>query len=316
MSQEVVKNPVIRQGWLRVLLFGAVFCLLTLLIAIPAALLLAGVTVDELKSNLVDTLEGLLSGNYLWLMILVEFAIAVLSVGCFRLWIDRRGLKDLGWSSDGFTGEAVIGLFMGPAVMGIAALLMLVSGHLDWTDIVWDPSSLFVSLGLMALIAFSEELVFRGYILDNLLESFSNKWVALIISSVLFAAFHFTGPGIHTLAFLNLFLAGLLLGINFIYTRNLWFSFFFHLSWNFFQGPILGFRVSGLTLPSLLIPDTKGDLFITGGDFGLEGSILTTVVTVIAFFVIAWAFERKYNSPEQGAANPRRIPNPPPAAKA
>ncbi len=296
MSQEVVKNPVIRQGWLRVLLFGAVFCLLTLLIAIPAALLMAGVTVDELKSNLVDTLEGLLSGNYLWLMILVEFAIAVVSVGCFRLWIDRRGLKDLGWSSDGFTGEAIIGLFMGPAVMGIAALLMLVSGHLEWTDIVWDPSSLFVSLGLMALIAFSEELVFRGYILDNLLESFSNKWVALIISSVLFAAFHFTGPGIHTLAFLNLFLAGLLLGINFIYTRNLWFSFFFHLSWNFFQGPILGFRVSGLVFPSLLQTETKGDLFITGGDFGLEGSILTTVTAFIAFFLLAWAFERKYNS--------------------
>jgi hypothetical protein len=148
----------------------------------------------------------------------------------------------------------------------------------------------------MALIAFSEELVFRGYILDNLMESFSNKWVALIISSVLFAAFHFTGPGIHTLAFLNLFLAGLLLGVNFLYTRNLWFSFFFHLSWNFFQGPILGFRVSGLVFPSLLQTETKGDLFITGGDFGLEGSILTTLTAFIAFFVIAWAFERKYNS--------------------
>lgn len=296
MSQAVIKNPVIRQGWLRVLLFGAVFCVLTLLIAIPAALLLAGVTVDQLESNLVDTLEGLMSSNYLWLMILVEFAIAVISVGIFRLWIDRRGLKDLGWSPDGFTGEAIIGLFMGPAVMGIAALLMLFSGHLEWTDIVWDPSSLFVSLGLMALIAFSEELVFRGYILDNLMDSFSNKWVALIISSVLFAAFHFTGPGIHTLAFLNLFLAGLLLGINYLYTRNLWFSFFFHLSWNFFQGPILGFRVSGLVFPSLLQTETKGDLFITGGDFGLEGSILTTLTAFIAFFLVAWAFERKYNS--------------------
>lgn len=290
------KNPVIRQGWLRVVLFGAVFCLLTLLVAIPAALLLAGVTVDDLKTQLLSSLEGLLTGNYLWLMILVEFLIAVVSVGIFKVWIDRRGLKDLGWSPEGFTGEAIIGLFMGPAVMGIAALLMLVSGHLEWTDIVWDPSSLFVSLGLMAIIAFSEELVFRGYILGNLMDSFPNKWIALVLSSVLFAAFHFTSPGIHTLAFVNLFLAGLLLGINYLYTRNLWFSFFFHLSWNFFQGPILGFRVSGLAFPSLLQAETKGDLFITGGDFGLEGSILTTVTAFIAFFVVAWAFERKYNS--------------------
>ena len=298
MSEVVVKNPVIRSGWLRVLLFGAAFCLLTLLIAIPAAVLLAGVTFDALKSNLLDTLEGLLTGNYLWLMILVEFAIAVVSVGIFRMWIDRRGLKGLGWSPEGFTGEAVIGLFMGPAVMGVAALLMWWSGHVSWVDIAWDPSSLFVSLGLMALIAYSEELVFRGYILANLMESFPNKWVALIVTSVLFAAFHFTGPGIHTLAFLNLFLAGCLLGINYLYTRNLWFSFFFHLSWNFFQGPILGFRVSGLSFPSLLVTETKGDLLITGGDFGLEGSILTTVTAFIAFFLVAWAFERKYNNGE------------------
>jgi membrane protease YdiL (CAAX protease family) len=187
---------------------------------------------------------------------------------------------------------------MGPAVMGVAALLMWWSGHVSWVDIAWDPSSLFVSFGLMALIAYSEELVFRGYVLANLMESFPNKWVALIVSSVLFAGFHFTAPGIHTLAFLNLFIAGCLLGVNYLYTRNLWFSFFFHLSWNFFQGPILGFRVSGLSFPSLLVTETKGDLFITGGDFGLEGSILTTVTAFIAFFLVAWAFERKYNNGE------------------
>jgi membrane protease YdiL (CAAX protease family) len=294
MSEAIIKNPVIRQGWLRVVLFGVVFCVLTLLVVIPAAVLVAGVSVDELKSSFFPTLEGLLTGNYLWLMILLELVIAVISVGIFRLWIDRKGLKDLGWSPEGFTGEAVIGLFMGPAIIGIAALLMLLAGHLDWTDIVWDPSSLFVSLGLMAIIAFSEELVFRGYILGNLMESFSNKWVALIISAVLFAGFHFTSPAIHTLAVINLFLAGLLLGANYLYTRNLWFSFFFHFSWNFFQGPILGFRVSGLTFPSLLQAETKGDLFITGGDFGLEGSILTTVTAFIAFFLVVWAFERKY----------------------
>src|SRR5258708_25291372 len=151
----------------------------------------------------------------------------------------------------------------------------------------------------MALIAFSEELVFRGYILGNLLDSVGNKWVALVLSSVLFAAFHFTNPGIHTLAFVNLLLAGLLLGINYIYTRNLWFSFLFHLSWNFFQGPILGFRVSGLNLPTLLVAEPKGDLFITGGEFGLEGSILNTTVSVIALCVLALVFEKKYAQPQQ-----------------
>ncbi|HEV9037403.1 MAG TPA: CPBP family intramembrane glutamic endopeptidase [Puia sp.] len=296
MTEAIVKKPVIRQGWLRVLIFGALFIILTLLIAIPAAMLVAGIPGDQLKQQPIATLSGLLTGNYLWLMILVELAISVISVGVCRLWLDRRPLVDSGWFADGFTGEAITGIFMGPALLGIVAIVLLLTGHVEWTDVVWAPSSLFVSLGLMALIAFSEELVFRGYVLGNLLETLPNKWVALIIASALFAGFHFPNPSIYALAFVNLFLAGLLLGINYIYTKNLWFSFFFHLSWNYFAGPIMGFHVSGLAQPSLLQADTKGDLLITGGDFGLEGSILTTCVAVIAFFVLLWAFERKYAS--------------------
>ena len=294
MSDQAIKNPVLRPGWLRVVIFCISFCVLTLLIAIPVVVTVAGVSIDDMKAQPVATLSGLLSGNYLWLMVLLEFAIAVVSVGVFRLLVDRRSLGSLGWGLEAFPGEAMTGLFLGPALLGISALLMMASGHLEWVDINFDPSSLFVSLGLMGLIAFSEEMVFRGYILGNLLDSFANKWVALILSGILFSAFHFTNPGIHTLAFVNLFLAGLLLGINYIYTRNLWFSFLFHLSWNFFQGPILGFKVSGLSLPALLVAEPKGDLFITGGDFGLEGSILNTTVSVIALCVLALLFERKY----------------------
>lgn len=307
MTEEAIKNPAIKQGWLRVLVFGAIFIVLTLLIAIAAAILVAGVPKDQLQQQPIATLSGLLTGNYLWLMILVELAISVISVGVCRTWLDRRPLLDPGWFAEGFTGEAITGLFMGPALLGTVAVVLLLTGHVEWADIVWAPSSLFVSLGLMALIAFSEELVFRGYILGNLLESFSNKWVALIVTSALFAAFHFPNPSINTLAFVNLFLAGLLLGINYIYTKNLWFAFFFHLSWNFFAGPVMGFPVSGLTQPSLLQADTKGDLLITGGDFGLEGSILTTCIAVIAFFILLWAFERKYAST---SAAPPPVPTP------
>ena len=297
MNNQAIKNPVLRPGWLRVLVFCISFCVLSLLITVPAVIAMAGASPNDLKAQPVTTLTGLLTGNYLWLMVLLEFVIALLSVALFRLLIDRRSLGSLGWSLDVAPGEAVTGLFMGPALLGISALLMVASGHLEWTDISFDPSSLFVSLGLMGLIAFSEEMVFRGYILGNLLESVENKWVALGISGVLFAAFHFINPGIHTLAFVNLFLAGLLLGINYVYTRNLWFSFLFHLSWNFFQGPILGFRVSGLSLPSLLVAEPRGDLFITGGDFGLEGSILNTTVSVIALCVLTVVFEKKYAGP-------------------
>ncbi len=300
MADQVIKNPSIRQGWLRVLLFGccflAVTLLLTLLVVVPVLLSQTGVPIEQLKSNMAGYMADLASGNYLWLLVIVEFAVSFISVFMCRKWLDRRSWASLGWTFDGFGSEAATGLFMGPALLGITYILLLATGHLEWTDIVWDPSSLFVSLGLMLLIAFSEELVFRGYVLGNLLDSFSNKWIALGISAVLFAVFHFDNPGIHPLALVNLFLAGLLLGINYIYTKNLWFSVFFHFSWNFFQGPILGSRVSGMSLPSLLQTEIKGDLMITGGDFGLEGSILNTLVSVITILILIWAFTRKYRT--------------------
>jgi uncharacterized protein len=294
MSDRAVKKSLIKQGWLRVLLFGGCFGLITLLVAIPAVLLVAGVKKEDLQADPIHVLAGQLTGDYLWLMLILECIISLVTVWIFRVFVDRKSFASLGFRFDGFGGESATGFFMGPALLGISALLLLLSGHLKWVDIHFDPQSLTVSFGLLVLIAFSEELVFRGYILNNLLETFANKWIALPISAILFAGFHISNPGMNSLAFANLFLAGLLLGVNYIYTKNLWFSFLFHLSWNFFQGPLLGFNVSGLHMPSLLEGQTTGDLLVTGGDFGLEGSMLNTAVSLTTILVLAWAFERKY----------------------
>ncbi len=293
MADQVSKNPLIKQAWLRVLLFGCCFILVTLAVAIPALQLIAGIKPADLAAHPLTTVAAF-SPQYLWLFILIELVVSLISVGGFVLLVDRRPFVSLGWTWSNFQQEALTGLFFGPALLGLSAVIMLLSGHLEWTDITWDPSALFVSLGLMLMIAFSEEIVFRGYVLGSLLDTFPNKWIALIISSLLFAVFHISHPGMQTLAFINLFLAGLLLGVNYMYSRNLWFSVMLHFSWNFMQGPILGFRVSGFALPSVLVAEPKGDLFITGGDFGLEASIMNTALCFIAIFVLAWAFEKKY----------------------
>ncbi|HXO74102.1 MAG TPA: CPBP family intramembrane glutamic endopeptidase, partial [Puia sp.] len=189
MSDQVKKNPVIKQGWLRVLLFGVCFFIVTLLIAIPAILAIAGTSPQQLENNLVPTISALFTGNYLWLLVVLELAISLVSVCILRFFIDRRSFISLGWDLQGFTSEGLTGLLIGPAILGLTSVLLLLSGHLEWTDIVWDPNSLFISLGLMVLIAFSEELVFRGYILSNLLKSFPNRYIALAVSAFLFACF-------------------------------------------------------------------------------------------------------------------------------
>src|SRR5580658_8575790 len=294
MPDPTTKTPVIPQAWLRLLLFGCTFVVVALLIGIPAILTVTGTHLDALEKDVLQFLSGLMAGDYLWLMLVLEFFTSVISVGIFRLLIERRTFPGLGWTLDGYVGEALTGFFLAPALLGLVAIAILLGGHVEWTDIIWEPTTLFISFGWMTIIAFSEELVFRGYILGNLMEWIPNKWIALGISSVLFAAYHAITPGIHTLAFVNLFLAGMLLGLNYIFTRNLWFSFLLHLGWNFFEGPILGFHVSGTTFPSLFQAEPNGDLFITGGDYGLGGSMPMTLLLVVAILVLAWAFERKY----------------------
>ena len=164
--------------------------------------------------------------------------------------------------------------------------------HLQWTDITFSGTDLFIEFGMLLIVAFYEEIVFRGYILNNLMESF-NRWVALLLSAVLFTVFHLDNPGINIIPSINIFLAGILLGINYIYTKNLWFAILFHLGWNFFQGPVLGYKISGVNLPTLLQTELKGDLLLTGGDFGFEGSFFCTGLIVIAILLLYRLYENR-----------------------
>lgn len=98
---------------------------------------------------------------------------------------------------------------------------------------------------------------------------------------------HVFNPNFSLIAFLNILLAGILIGSTYIYTRNLWFPIALHLFWNWLQGPILGFEVSGGqlggTLLSLELPEEN---IINGGAFGFEGSVLCTALIIIAIAII------------------------------
>ena len=141
-----------------------------------------------------------------------------------------------------------------------------------------------------AIISWMEEISFRGYILRNLMDSF-NHYGALLVSSLMFALFHGLNPGLSFLSLFNLFLAGILLGIVFLYTRTIWFALGLHFSWNFFQGPVFGFPVSGISMDGLVKQQQVGSELVTGGNFGFEGSLLCSLLLISAIFIT----DRYYN---------------------
>lgn len=278
-------SPIIRNGWLRVLLFLIGYMLLIFFgsTLVDFLVVLAGLEV---------TTETLF-----YFSITLNFIIAFVSVSLFRNLFDRKSLISLGLAWKGFGKERAAGIFTGILLLSIMAVVLWLMKLLDWFVADVDAGAFLVSTIMLVLVSLSEELVFRGYVLNNLMQSMP-KEAALFTSAILFAVFHSLNPNFNLLAFINIFIAGMLLGVNYIYTRNLWFAILFHFSWNFFQGPILGFEVSGLSLPSLLDQNLKGSILLTGGAFGLEASWLTTFATSLMTILLFFLFQRKYSNVE------------------
>ncbi len=294
MDNSIEKKPLIKQTWLRVLLFVLFYFFVMLLIAIPAILLLSPVTASEFQTDAAQAMKGLASGT-LWLLVSIELLSSLTAVFIFRKFVDRKSFNSLGFETTGHWAEMISGFFLAPALIGAGSLILYFTKHLDWDYNGFNAQTFLIDAGTLALIAISEELVFRGYILNNLMQS-CNKWIALIISSLLFTIFHLNNPGISTIPLATLFFGGILFGVNYIYTKNLWFAVLLHFSWNLFQGPLLGFSVSGIHFSSLLQTNLKGDVSITGGDFGFEGSFIATVLLLITVLGFCLLYEKRYKA--------------------
>jgi membrane protease YdiL (CAAX protease family) len=285
MKPQLNNKLLIPYGWLRVLLFVAFYFALLL----GAGLLL----VYFQKQTPASADKNIAAQGIPYLLFIVNAVISVAAVWLFRKIIDRRSFESMGFGIDKNGAHAGTGFFLGIFLLCAGTCILYFSKNLQWTDISFNGNDLFISFGLMAIVAFYEEIVFRGYILNNLLESVS-KWPALIISAFIFTLAHIANPDFSVVGAVNILLAGILLGLNYVYTRNLWFSIMLHFAWNFFQGPILGYKVSGMPLKSLLQHEVQGSELLTGGKFGFEGSLVATLLYILAIGSFGWIYEKKY----------------------
>jgi CAAX protease family protein len=134
--------------------------------------------------------------------------------------------------------------------------------------------------------ALHEELVFRGYPYQLLRRW--NRMFAIGASSAVFAALHGRNEDVTALAIVNIFLGGIILVLAYERYQRLWMPIGLHFAWNMISGPILGYDVSGFTpKASLLAVVIKGPSILTGGAFGIEGSIVMTGLE-LALIILLW----------------------------
>jgi len=230
------------------------------------------------------------------MLLLTAFGIlgSFLSLWFMMAVVNRQPLTSIGLSTENRGKEMLVGLGAALAFIGGIFLILWLIGAVNVTGFVGFKPGVFIVSMMLFLAAFDEELIFRGYILNNMMDATENRWIALAGSSVLFALLHAGNPGVFStfVPMSELFAAGFILGISYTFTKNLWFPTFFHFGWNFFQG-LFGFEISGLDVDSwkMIAHENTGNVpdIVSGGVFGIEGSVISLCCTILGTYAI-WKY--------------------------
>ena len=284
------KYPLIKSGWVRALLFFFTFFIFITLFDLIGIAIVAYYSEYGFEEFISDP-ELIMENKMMLLMMVCQLIGTIFTVGLFQKFISREDFVSIGLNFVGFKIDFYKGLLAG-AVLICSGFILLTVLNLTLIDLTYfsfyDQIFYFI---LFTIVSLNEEIAIRGYILHNLSSSF-NKYVALIISSLVFMIMHLGNPNIGILPLVNLFLAGIFLGIYTIHKNNLWFPIGAHLTWNYLQGPIFGFEVSGNKINSLFEQKPNGHELLTGGNFGFEGSIILTLFLMISIFYMDRYFQK------------------------
>lgn len=137
------------------------------------------------------------------------------------------------------------------------------------------------------LVAFWEELVFRGYLFQNMIDGMGKFW-AIVASCLIYGVVHYTNPNAGILSSIIIVLFGYLRLFGYLETSQLWLAMGMHAAWNFFQGPVFGYAASGFETRTLLLHEPVGPDWLTGGAFGPEGSVVTIPIVLAALVAMRW----------------------------
>jgi uncharacterized protein len=267
-------EPRLRAGWrlliqtLFLLLIGSCLSvfLLIILLALDPALLTSMVELEP---------------EYLLLATAGEVIAVTLSVFLARRFLDKRSIESLGLKLDGRTIlDILAGIGITFLQMGLIYLLMSGLGWITFEGFAWEFDPLGLVLGNTLLfflvfvgVAWSEELLSRGYHLQTLASGLNVFW-GVVISSAVFGALHLGNPNASWISAAGIFLAGLFFAYGYLRTGQLWLPIGMHLGWNFFEGVVFGFPVSGLDIYPLARIQVSGPGIWTGGAFGPEAGLI------------------------------------------
>lgn len=202
------------------------------------------------------------------------------------------------WAPDILTikygGHLLMGLAFGAAYISLVTGIMWLCGCCSFKQLGWEWTAQIKAFLMFFGVAVGEEIIFRG-VLFKWIDKRWGLWVALIVSGLVFGFVHLTNDNATIWSSLAISIeAGLLLGAAYKWSGSLWLPIGIHWAWNYTQGNIFGFAVSGTDAGGTLlqvVPD--GPDIITGGAFGAEASIISVVLGLVLTALFVWTYLKK-----------------------
>ena len=201
-------------------------------------------------------------------------------------WTEKREAADLPMHR--LAGDTALGFGVGILFFILVTGCIALLGGYRVGSVNWDWNALVRSLFMFLVVGVGEEVLFRGIVFRMI----DDRWgtaVGLIASALIFGFVHISNNNATVWSSLAIAVeAGLLLGAAYKWSGTLWFPIGIHWSWNYFQGPVFGFAVSGNGTQSLITPVIQGSDWLTGGSFGAEASIPAFVLGLALAIVFLW----------------------------
>ncbi len=268
-------EPRLRAGW-RLLLQTLLLLVFGIIVLIVAEIL----NVDYLSF---DSIWGQL----------FNFIATTASIYVARRWLDKGSFESLGLKlNPQALKDTLIGIGITFAQFIFIFGLMMTFGWLTFEGFAWqfDPISTVITSTLTFFIVFvfvgwNEELLSRGYHLQTLASGFNLFW-GVVISSAVFGLLHLQNPSATWVSTAGIFFAGIYLAYGYIRTRQLWLPIGLHIGWNFFEGVVFGFPVSGLETYTLTRIEITGPDVWTGGPFGPEAGLIVLPSLIVGAVLI------------------------------
>ncbi|MGT2715386.1 CPBP family intramembrane glutamic endopeptidase [Streptococcus respiraculi] len=275
------------------------FCLpfivqFVLLVGFIVAGFLMDVLLAFLPTDAIQMLFYILDPVFLQLL---SFAVPFVMVLVWVRFVEKRPIAGLGLYKKGAVKELMKGLGVGILLISAVVLLQWLTGSIELAETYFTGLNVFNFLLIFPfwfLQSATEELSTRGWLFPSVVRK-TTLPIGLAVSSLLFSLLHIGNNAISLISLLNIALFGLFACLYVLKTDNIWGVSAIHAAWNCFQGTVYGVNVSGISVSYSLMrfAPTSAPTYLSGGEFGSEGSIIASVILAIGCAYLAWHLYQK-----------------------